>query len=203
MRERAQSFTFAVVLMAVALVIASCGGGEETLAGMVRQPAPNVSSVILPDVANGGADFAAQSQPGQILVLYFGYTSCPDICPTTLADLRRALGSMGDKADQVSFAMVTVDPIRDTPEQLVAYVSSFFDDAHALRTDDWPTLEAAAKSFGASYELKQTAEGDIEVAHSAFLYAIDSTGQIQVQWPFGMTSEDIASDLQRLLKRST
>lgn len=202
MREGFRSVATAVLLVVLVMVVAACGG-EEILAGMVRQPPPNVSSVVLPDVANGGSDFATQSNPGEILVLYFGYTSCPDICPTTLADLRRALESMGDESDQVSFAMVTVDPVRDTPEHLVAYVSSFFEDAHALRTDDWPTLEAAARAFGASYEIKQTAAGDIEVAHSAFLYAIDSSGQIQVQWPFGMTSEDIASDLQSLLKRST
>jgi protein SCO1/2 len=70
-----------------------------------------------------------------------------------------------------------------------------------LRTEDWARLEDAARTFGASYEVKQKADGAIEVAHTSFLYVIDSTGNIQVQWPFGFTSEDMENDMRRLLAR--
>lgn len=193
MRLVALTATLAVTLLACA--------EDSTLAGMVREPVPDVSHVTLPDAANGGQEFTTKAEPEEILVVYFGYTYCPDICPTTLSDLRQAVAELGSGADRIDVAMVTVDPMRDTSERLTQYVQSFFDDAHALRTEDWDLLAEAATPFGASYEIRKNQAGDIEVSHSAFLYAIDPTGHIQVQWPFGMASEDITKDLRKLLKR--
>jgi protein SCO1/2 len=184
----------------VAALAAGCGGDDTSSpAGIIRQPAPDVSNVSLPDASTGDR-FITRADPGEILVVYFGYTSCPDICPTTLADLRFAVRNLGDDAERIDAAMVTVDPGRDDGERLTAYVQSFVEGAHALRTDDPAELQASADSFGVSYSVSTTADGYIEVTHSAFLYAVDSAGHIRVQWPFGTSSEDLERDLAYLLE---
>lgn len=196
-----------VVQLLLISVVSACGTGqaaEETpqgLAGMVRSPVANVADVSLPAVSHGGADFSMRAADGHLLVVYFGYTSCPDICPTTMADLRRAVVDLGDDADLVDVAFVTVDPVHDTAERMTVYIQRFFEDGVALRTVDQDILAAAARAFGAGYEVTVNAQGFTDVQHTAFLYAIDSDGTIQVQWPFGMTSQDINHDIAYLLEK--
>ena len=115
-----------LIALAVAgtLTIAACGGDDSTarpdadreLAGYRRDPAPVVGDLTLPDLTADGEEFAIRADPGEILAVYFGYTNCPDFCPTTLSDLRLATRRM-DPADaaRVDLAMVTVDPPRDLP----------------------------------------------------------------------------------------
>ena len=190
---------FASTALALALVSGACGdGGTIGLAGIVREPYPDVSTVALPDESRGGQSFTTAAREEGLLMVYFGYTACPDICPTTLADLRRAMQVLGDDADRIEVAMITVDPFRDTPEILTSYIQAFFADGHALRTDDQAALDLAAKAFGAAYEVTMTADGEIEVAHTAVLSVVDSSGRILVQWPFGMTVEDMQNDIEFL-----
>lgn len=189
-----------VSALAVVVVLAGAcdsGGGDE-LTGMVREPLPNVSEVTLPDAATG-TRFAISPAAGDLLVVYFGYTSCPDVCPTTLADLRTALRALGDDADRIEVAMATVDPGRDDGQRLVDYIQSFFPGGHALRTDDPDELAMAADAFGVSYDVFENEDGEVEVEHSAFLYAVDGDGLIRVQWAFGVSAEDLESDLALLL----
>jgi len=185
-----------VVLM---LVAGACGTDEYLPAGIVRTPPPEVGSVALPDATNGG-EFSFRAEPGEVLVVYWGYTSCPDICPTTMADLRRAVADLGNDGQRVEVAVVTVDPDRDTPDVLTAYVRAFFPDGTAVRTEEPAALEAAARPFGASYEVSTNDDGYVEVVHTAFLYAIDDQGLIRLTWQFGIESEDIQLDLESLLK---
>lgn len=191
----------AVLLAGLTLLVAACSGDAvEGPTGIVRDPAPQVGSVVLGDASNGGEPFSMQADEGELLVVYFGYTACPDICPTTLADFRSAVRRLDEeRAEAIDVAMVTVDPMRDDAERLTSYVQSFFAGSHALRTEDAGVLRSAADAFGADYEV--VIEGDnIKVAHTAFLYAIDDVGRIQLQWPFGATSEDMANDLEYLLE---
>jgi protein SCO1/2 len=187
------------MLVVLGLIVAGCS--DPTLAGMVREPPPAVSEISLPDMAAGGEKFTTTAAPGGLLLVYFGYTNCPDICPTTMADLRKALTDLGDGVERIEVAMITVDPERDIPDRLVAYIQSFFDDGHALRTEDPAELRTAAEAFGVSYEVTTGESGVTEVAHSAFLFAVDATGHIVVQWPFGTTWQDIRDDLDKLLKK--
>lgn len=188
-------------LVGLLLLLASCS--EPQLAGMVRQPTPNVADVTLPDVTNGGREFPTIAQESRLLAVYFGYTQCPDICPTTMADLRSAVEDLGTEGDRIDVAFVTVDPERDTPERLASYIQAFFDDGIALRTEDPARLAKAAASFGTIYEVTKADDGSIDVAHSTLLSVIDSQGNILVQWPFGTTADDMRSDLKILLKRRT
>jgi len=191
------------IALGAGLVLVACGGSEGYVpAGIVRSPAPDVSRVSLPEVTSGN-DFVFRAEPGGLLVVFWGYTSCPDVCPTTLADLRRAMRDIGESAEAIEVAMVTIDPDRDTPEVLTAFVHVFFPDGLAIRTEDAAALAAAAVPFGASYEVTANADGLVDVLHTGFLYAIDENGLIRLTWPFGTNSDDIRLDLEALLKEGS
>ena len=188
------------IVVALLLAAAACSAEAEQLSGFVRDPLPDVSAASLPDASNAGADFAMQAPQDEILILYFGYTSCPDVCPTTLADLRSALRELGDEAEKVNVAMATIDPERDTDEVITGYVQSFIPGAHGLRTDIPEDLREAADVFGADYGVSVDDEGTREVFHTAHLYAIDDRGLLQVTWPFGTEPESLATDIGLLLE---
>lgn len=206
-----------VVLATFALALGAPACGEDSttaatgstmtgteLTGLVRPQPLEVGAVSLPEVTAGRREepFAFRAAPGELLVGYFGFTSCPDVCPTTLANLRVARDGLGPDGDRVDLAMVTVDPDRDTPEVLSGYLASFADRYHALRTTDPAALRAAEDAFGASSSVTTTPEGDIEVAHTGTTYVIDDRGRVVVEWPFGVTADAMASDLEILLERS-
>jgi protein SCO1/2 len=113
--------------------------------------------------------------------------------------VRRAIGDLSDdRAERVDLAMITVDPERDDAERLTAYAQTFVADARALRTDDFDLLDHAAAAYGASYEISTTESGDVDVGHTAFLYAVDAAGAIRLTWTFGTPPEDLTSDLNYL-----
>ena len=187
------------LLLVLGLVVSACGSDAAYVpAGIVRTPAPDVSDVVLPDITNG-VDMSFVAAPGGVLIVYWGYTACPDVCPTTLAEVRKALRDIGDQAQLVDVAMVTVDPDRDTVEVLPVYMQAFVADGIAVRTDDDEVLAAAAEPFGVQYSVTVQDDGWVDVVHTGFLYAIDDRGMIRLTWPFGIESEDIAADLWALL----
>jgi protein SCO1/2 len=189
---------------ALLLAAASCGSDEpDTLAGIVREPPLQVADVELPSAADDGALAALVAPAGELRLVYFGYTSCPDICPTTMSDLSVALQDLPDDlAARVTVAMTTVDPERDTDEVLVDYLDHFFDHALALRTEDPVQLQEAADAFGVEFELAEHRVGEAyDVAHTAMTYVVDDTGTVVVEWPFGFETDDMTSDLTILLRR--
>jgi len=210
----------AALVLTAALVTGACGSDpdrqlagldlidpvsdpDRQLVGYRREPAPVVGGLSLPDLTNPGADLSLQAGPEHLLVIYFGYTNCPDFCPTTLSDLRLATRRMDeDLAARVDVAMVTIDPERDLAV-LPDYVTSFFADGHALGTDDDNLLAQAAGPFGVAYNIEQTPDGVTEVSHTTALYAVDDSGQLALTWPFGVAIDDLAADLTQLLESSS
>jgi protein SCO1/2 len=189
-----------------ALVLVACGGssddGADTLSGAVIDPAPSVDLVSLPSLSDPGTDVDFSARQGGIQVVYFGFTNCPDVCPTTLADLTIALRKLDPAdADLVDVVMVTVDPERDI-DLLDTYVTSFVDDATAVGTLDIEKTVAAGDPFGASWEVRTLDDGLVEVDHSPFLYAVDDAGRLVLTWQFGATSDDMSNDLVLLLDRN-
>lgn len=183
------------------LVLLGCGGNEPAeFAGYERVPVPEVGQLSVPEA--GGDDFAFVASEGGVLLVYFGYTSCPDVCPTTLSDVRSALAKI-DEPERVELAMITVDPERDTDEVIVGYVESFVPTAHGLRTEHDSVLRAAAAEFGADYSVGVASDGEPEVAHTGSLYAVNDAGQMVLTWPFGTSSDDIGSDLELLLREAS
>jgi len=196
----------ALCVVIVALVfVSACGGSdapeEVTLAGYERTPEPTVGSITLPAANLDNAEFTFKADPDHLLMVNFGYSSCPDICPTTLADTRIAFKQLGERANEVDFAFVSIDPDRDTAEVLSSYVEAFLTDGIAIRTDDADKLAIAADAFGATYFVGENEEGELEVAHSANTYLVDDNGSIILTWAFGVPAADIASDLTVLLDR--
>jgi protein SCO1 len=191
-----------VVLSALVLLVAACGSGSgpPELRGVERLPLPDVSGASLPDASAGGEPFAFVANPEAVLLVYFGFMSCPDVCPTTLADVRSAIDLLApESAGRVDLAVVTVDPARDTGEGLTRYAQTFVPGAHALLTTDDLQLRAVADSFGAAYELTENEQGEVEVSHTGFLYGVDDEGRLRVTWLFGTSPEDLAHDLELLL----
>ncbi len=194
------------ICFTLALLLAACGSSaDETLSGFERTPTPIVNVETLPEVTDAGSPFRFEApQTDGVLVVYFGYTNCPDVCPTTLFDLRTALDSMeSSQRDRIETAMVTIDPNRDTDEVITGYVRSFLPEAAAVRTTVDADLRVVADAFGADYGVTETADGEIDVLHTGSLYAVNGAGELLVSWPFGVTSEDLAKDLGILLERGT
>lgn len=192
-------------LLAVGLlVLAACGddAAPRTLSGYELDPAPTVAALSLPDASDGDVDFPFIADDGRLLIVYFGYTYCPDVCPTTLAEVKKAFTQMGDGAQNVDVAMITIDPDRDTDEIITGYVQDFIPGAHALRTTDADVLLVTASQFGASYSVETLADGTVEVGHSGAMYVVDDTGTVVLTWPFGIPAEGIATDLEILFDRS-
>ena len=209
-RARRRSAPLAL-LCAAALGFSACGSddgadgaSDPSLTGIVRDPAPQVDLVSLPSLTEPGTDVEFRADPGEVKVVYFGFTNCPDVCPTTLADLSVALRILGPEgADAVDVVMVGIDPDRDNAV-LPDYVTAFnMPHAVAAGTSDTELLDEAGEPFGASWEVRTTDDGDIEVDHSPFLYAVDDQGALVLTWQFGASAEDIASDLSTLLERAT
>lgn len=189
-------------LAAAGALLAGCGSQESTITGLQRPEPLDVSGVTVTEVTGGAeqGDFRFLADPGEVLLVYFGYTSCPDVCPSTLADLRTARQQLGPDGERLDLAMVTVDPDRDTPELLDRYVGSFAERYHALRPVDAAELEAAEDAFLASSTVTTTDEGRVEVSHTGTVYAVDSSGRVLVEWAFGTPWRAIADDLRVLLE---
>ncbi|HQV56681.1 MAG TPA: SCO family protein [Ilumatobacteraceae bacterium] len=171
------------------------------LIGYALKPPANTADLALPE-AGSGEPVTLKAKPGGLMVVYFGYTNCPDVCPTSMAAAKAALRMVGaEKAAKVDGVMITVDPDRDTAAILPGYVESFVPTWRALRTEDADLLATAAKRFGVSYSVKTAADGSIEVSHTGTMFIVDETGDVVDAMLFGVTPADIANDFVYLLKR--
>lgn len=191
-------------LLVAPVLLTGCGKKDTTLQGAVILPEPDVSDLSLPNAVTGDA-FTIRAAPDHVLLMYFGFTHCPDICPTTLAHVKAALARLSKaQAERVDLAFATVDPQRDTGDILQPYVRSFVADATALRTTDDSVLKPVADRFGVQYLVAKNAAGEIEVSHTGTLYAVDDTGKLVDQFLFDADPEEaskIAHDLKILLDR--
>jgi protein SCO1/2 len=133
------------------------------------------------------------------VVLFFGYTQCPDVCPTTLSTMREAMALLGDDAKRVQVLFATVDPARDTPALLAQYVPSFHPSFLGLYGNE-ATIAATAKDFKVFY-LKQPGKtpDSYSVDHSTGSYAFDPSGRLRLLLRHGETPANVAADLKLLL----
>jgi len=137
---------------------------------------------------------------GRLVVLFFGYTHCPDICPTTLADMAGVMKALGKDADRVQVLFVTVDPERDTPALLAQYVAAFDPRFLALHGNLEETRKAA-KEFHVVFEKHAgAASGAYTVDHSGQSYVLDAQGRLRLFVRPERVSQDLAPDLQTLLQ---
>ncbi len=141
-----------------------------------------------------GADYR-----GKVVLLYFGYTHCPDVCPLTLAQLHVVMQRLGPLADDVRILFVSVDPSRDTPKVLHAYVHAF--DSHAIGlTGTAGATEALSKRYRSAFTREPaSADGNYEVSHSSAIYVFDRNGKARVLATPSASHDDLVHDLHLLL----
>lgn len=136
---------------------------------------------------------------GKVVAVFFGYTHCPDVCPTTLSDFAAALNQIGPLAGQVQVIFVTVDPQRDTPELLKYFVPAFHPSFLGMYTDA-ESLKRLAKEFRVVYQKSSVkAADDYLIDHSAGTYVYDTKGKLRLLIPYGSSPDAIANDLKVLL----
>lgn len=137
---------------------------------------------------------------GKLLVVLFGYTSCPDVCPMTMTHLARAVEALGDDASEVQVVMVTVDPERDTPERVASYAAAHHPSFVGL-SGTMEEIAAVAREMGIYHvHPAEQAETGYLVDHSATTLVLDRAGDLALVWSFGIRPEQMADDLRTLLR---
>lgn len=185
-----------VLLIALALTSACALNHEFAGAAFVEPPAVPDISLESVDGPVSLKDFA-----GRYTYVYFGYTFCPDICPATLARLKDVKEALGGDAGEIAVVMVTVDPERDTPEQLAEYMA-YFDSEFVGLSGDPADIDALGTPFGLYYEKHDgTAESGYLVDHTAWFYLLDRGSNLIIAYPHETEMEDLLKDLQYLLKK--
>jgi protein SCO1/2 len=139
---------------------------------------------------------------GKVVVLFFGYTQCPDICPTTLADVARAMAALGADAERVQVLFVTLDPERDTPEILSRYVPAF-DPRFLGLYGDLEATRAVAKEFKVFFEKRPgSTPGSYSIDHSAQTYVFDTQGRLRLFVRHERIATDLPHDVRLLLNEA-
>jgi protein SCO1/2 len=185
---------FLAVVLAVAMQFAPCVPSR-------TQPSapPEGASISFTLTAADGRAVSERTYRGKWLIVYFGYTFCPDICPTTLMEMAGALEQLGPRAETVQGLFVTVDPKRDTPEVLNEYVKSF--DPHIVGLTGSPAqIALAAKSFNVFYERRDTDDGGYVYDHTSLIYLIDPDGRFLKAIAHNAGAQQIAHSLAALMK---
>ncbi len=180
----------------IALLVSACG--SPSFRGSPLDPPVDVPDFQLVD--EHGQAFRLSEQRGRVVLLFFGYTSCPDVCPTTLATWRQVHEGLGEDAERVRFVFVTVDPERDTTERLGMHVDAFQPDFVGL-TGSQEELEAVYEIFDVFYEkdtASQSALGYL-VSHTATTFVIDPQGKWRLRESYGTLVEDLVYDIRQLL----
>lgn len=181
-----------------------------TLLAACGQPKPSFKNVDISGATEFGKDFALLDPSGKTrtladfkgkaVVMFFGYTHCPDVCPTTMAELKAVMDKLGPDADKVQVLFVTVDPERDTGALLGQYVPAFDARFLGLRPADEVGLKKVTKDFKVFYaKVPGTSPNNYTVDHSAGSYVFDTNGQLRLFLRHGQGPDPIAHDLKLLL----
>ncbi|MDJ0663875.1 MAG: SCO family protein [Acidimicrobiia bacterium] len=198
MRRSALILASAVAGVLVAFVFLSLRGEPHTFAGTVYSNPGAAPAFSLTD--DSGEAGSLSDYRGKVVLLYFGYTFCPDICPASLAELATAVAALdpGDR-DRVQVMMISVDPARDTPEALGSYMD-YFDPSFVGFTGTDDQIATVAADYGVFYQAHEgTAATGYLVDHWAGTYLIDAEGRLVESFGFGTPGEDIAADVEEWL----
>ena len=174
-------------------------------------PKPDFKNIDITGSTSFGKDFSLLDPDGKVktladfkgkvVVMFFGYTQCPDICPTTLTEMQQVMALLGPQSDKVQVLFVTVDPERDTAAILKQYVPSFDARFLGLRPADDAALEKVTKDFKIYYKkVPGTSPGSYTIDHTAGSYAFDPEGRLRLYIKHAQGPETLAHDLKELLK---
>lgn len=194
--DRNASMRMLIVIIVLALGLTSCSTYE--FKGATIEPPDMATDFTLID--QDGQPFRLIDQRGKVVVLFFGYTNCPDICPATMSDMQVVMNRLGDKQDQLKVVFVTVDPERDTSERLKRFIGMFDSDIVGV-TGDSSSLNAVYKAYGAGATRRDLPDSALGYAmdHTATSTVIDKQGQRRLLFGFGSPVDDMFSDLSALI----
>ena len=178
---------------------------------MACSPKPEFKNIDITGSTAFGKDFSLVDPDGKVrtladfkgkvVVMFFGYTQCPDVCPTTLTEMQQVMTILGPQSDKVQVLFVTVDPQRDTAEILKQYVPAFDPRFLGLRPEDDAALEKVAKDFKIYYKkVPGISPGSYTIDHTAGSYAFDPEGRLRLYIKHAQGPETLAHDLKELLK---
>lgn len=195
--------TFVIVGFILGLILAVIIGssvlsGTHQFNGSLIEPPIEAADFVLID--QNGEPYRLTEQRGKLIMIFFGYTHCPDICPSTLSEFQKIHKGLKGSASEVDFVFITVDPERDTPDQLASYLE-FFDPSFIGLWGESDKMQKVWSDYGV-YQLKQDAgsAAGYLVDHSTRIYVIDQKGQLVLTYPFGFDTEKIIDDLAYLVK---
>ncbi len=181
----------------LSVLLTACGA--PSFNGAALEPPEPAPPLVLKDSAGGTFDLATEK--GKVVLLFFGYTHCPDVCPTTLVDWRRAADSLGADAERVRFVFVSVDPERDTPAIAQRYASRF-SPAFVGVTGSRAEIDALMREWKVA-AFRDGVPGDTTsrytVSHPSQVFVVDGRGALRLLHRAGMTPAQIAADIEALL----
>ena len=199
-RHAVQSMAGAVALALSAGILAACSPDKPQFKSVDLTGADYASGFSLSD--QNGQTRTLKDFSGKIVVVFFGFTQCPDVCPTTMTELAQVKKLLGPDGDKLQAVFITLDPERDTPELLKAYMGNFEPSFVALR----PTLAelpALAKDFKVFYKKAEgKTPGSYSMDHSAGSFILDAKGRIRLYTRYGSGAENLVSDIRLLLNNS-
>ncbi|MBI1204197.1 MAG: redoxin domain-containing protein [Rhodopseudomonas sp.] len=168
--------------------------------GNLGTSGPGVSAIGGPFalVDQNGKAITDQDFKGKPLLIFFGYTHCPDVCPTTLFELSEMMRALGKDADKTNALFVTVDPERDTPAAMKDYLSSFDPHLHGA-TGDRKAIDAAEKAYRVYAKKVPTKDGDYSMDHTALVYLMDKQGRFVAPFSLQRTPQAAADDLRKYM----
>ncbi|WP_296932457.1 SCO family protein [uncultured Marinobacter sp.] len=198
-RQRTKALT-SISLLVLSILLAGCLGNDEEWHGKDISGLMPELEFTLTD--SQGEPVSGNDYSGRVRMLFFGFTSCPDVCPTALQKLNQATNGLGPELqDEVLTLFVSVDPKRDTPERLANYVDFFGDNIVGLTGSESQLRELAKRyrtTFG--YE-KPDEDGNYEVSHSSAVYVFDRTGNARLLIRPDLSPEEIRQDLVALIEQ--
>lgn len=188
-----------LAVLAAPLLAGPVGAEDKVLPEAPDAETPPSRRFMMQDV--NGEVVTDENLLGRFSLIYFGYTSCPEVCPTSLLTMDNALKALGAKADRVLPLFVTVDPARDTAKMLSEYTQSFDERIVALRGTK-PYTDAMVKAYNAKYEVKPSDPADptrYTIDHTASIALVGPDGVLIKRYPYGTKAEEMAADLGKII----
>jgi len=174
-------------------------GDYEYQGSLIDPPVPAADFAL---IDQNGNPYRLRSRNGNIILIFFGYTNCPDVCPVTLSEFKNIKKTLGEKSAGIDYVFITVDPERDSQESLRKYLSRFDPDFIGL-SEDRSVLEQVWADYGVYQEQKETGSAiGYLVDHTSRTYVIDSEGNWKLTYPFGIESKKIIQDLNHMLQEN-
>lgn len=199
-RETIQVLTRAATGAATAFVIAGCSENKPSFASIDVTGADYAKDFSLTD--HNGQPRTLKDFSGRIVVMFFGFTQCPDVCPTSMAELAEIKKILGPKGDRLQGLFVTVDPQRDTPQVLKAYMANFDPTFLALYTTPEKLVELAKDYKVYFKKVDGKTPTSYTMDHSAGSFVYDTTGRLRLYTRYGTGAKPLAQDIELLLRQS-